>query len=157
MPDLAYLNGEIMPIEKAMVPIEDRGYQFGDGVYEFVASYEGRLFMLEAHLDQLHLMSDALMSHETIDGDPIDLVLRRLLEKGHKVAICEQMQDPRLVKGIVERAVQLLDGEYDLLQPHPVLPQLLRLLRIIPHIRLFEFADYFLEFFLACCKVKDTP
>ena len=33
MPDLAYLNGEIMPIEKAMVPIEDRGYQFGDGVY----------------------------------------------------------------------------------------------------------------------------
>jgi D-alanine transaminase len=53
MPDLAYVNGEIMPIEKAMVPIEDRGYQFGDGVYEFVASYEGRLFMLEAHLDRL--------------------------------------------------------------------------------------------------------
>ena len=53
MPDLAYVNGEIMPIEKAVVPIEDRGYQFGDGVYEFVASYEGRLFMLEAHLDRL--------------------------------------------------------------------------------------------------------
>ena len=53
MPDLAYLNGEIMPIEKAMVPIEDRGYQFGDGVYEFVASYAGRLFMLEEHLDRL--------------------------------------------------------------------------------------------------------
>lgn len=53
MPDLAYLNGEIMPIEKAMVPIEDRGYQFGDGVYEFVASYEGRLFMLEEHLERL--------------------------------------------------------------------------------------------------------
>jgi D-alanine transaminase len=53
MPDLAYVNGEIMPIEKAVVPIEDRGYQFGDGVYEFVASYEGQLFMLEAHLDRL--------------------------------------------------------------------------------------------------------
>ena len=53
MPDLAYVNGEIMPIEKAVVPIEDRGYQFGDGVYEFVASYEGRLFMLEEHLDRL--------------------------------------------------------------------------------------------------------
>jgi D-alanine transaminase len=52
MPDLAYVNGEIMPIEKAVVPIEDRGYQFGDGVYEFVASYEGQLFMLEAHLDR---------------------------------------------------------------------------------------------------------
>ena len=53
MPELAYVNGEILPIEKAMVPIEDRGYQFGDGVYEFVASYEGRLFMLEEHLDRL--------------------------------------------------------------------------------------------------------
>ena len=53
MPDLAYVNGEIMPIEKAVVPIEDRGYQFGDGVYEFVASYKGRPFMLEEHLDRL--------------------------------------------------------------------------------------------------------
>lgn len=53
MPDLAYVNGTIMPIESAMVPIEDRGYQFGDGVYEFVASYEKRLFMLEDHLDRL--------------------------------------------------------------------------------------------------------
>ena len=53
MPELAYVNGEILPIEIAMVPIEDRGYQFGDGVYEFVASYEGRLFMLEEHLDRL--------------------------------------------------------------------------------------------------------
>ncbi len=53
MPDLAYVNGEIMPIERAVVPIEDRGYQFGDGVYEFVASYEGRPFMLEEHLDRL--------------------------------------------------------------------------------------------------------
>ena len=43
MPDLAYLNGTIMPIEKAMVPIEDRGYQFGDGVYEYIATYEGAL------------------------------------------------------------------------------------------------------------------
>ena len=53
MPDLAYVNGEIMPIEKAVVSIEDRGYQFGDGVYEFIASYEGHLFMLEEHLDRL--------------------------------------------------------------------------------------------------------
>ncbi len=53
MPDLAYVNGEIMPIEKAVVPIEDRGYQFADGVYEFVASYEGQPFLLEEHLDRL--------------------------------------------------------------------------------------------------------
>lgn len=53
MPDLAYVNGTIMPIDEAVVPIEDRGYQLGDGVYEFIASYAGRLFMLEEHLDRL--------------------------------------------------------------------------------------------------------
>ena len=53
MPELAYLNGKIMPIEEAMVPIEDRGYQFGDAVYEYVASYNGRLFCAEEHLDRL--------------------------------------------------------------------------------------------------------
>lgn len=53
MPELAYLNGEFLPIENAMVPIEDRGYQFGDAVYEFIASYDGKLFCLEEHLDRL--------------------------------------------------------------------------------------------------------
>jgi len=65
MPDLAYVNGKITPIEKAVVPIEDRGYQFGDGVYEFVASYEGRLFLLEEHLDRLE------RSMRELDFDPI--------------------------------------------------------------------------------------
>jgi D-alanine transaminase len=53
MPELACLNGKIMPIEAAMVPIDDRGYQFGDAVYEFIASFNGRLFALEPHLDRL--------------------------------------------------------------------------------------------------------
>jgi len=53
MPELAYLNGKILPIEQAMVPVEDRGYQFGDAVYEYIASYNGKLFFLEQHLDRL--------------------------------------------------------------------------------------------------------
>jgi D-alanine transaminase len=53
MAKLAYLNGEILPVEKASVPVEDRGYQFGDAVYEFIQSFNGRLFCLEPHLDRL--------------------------------------------------------------------------------------------------------
>jgi len=53
MPELAYLNGRIMPIAEAMVPAEDRGYNFGDAIYEFVASYNGKLFCLEEHLNRL--------------------------------------------------------------------------------------------------------
>ena len=47
MPELAFVNGKIMPIEEAKVPIEDRGYQFGDAVYEVVNSFNGKFFGLE--------------------------------------------------------------------------------------------------------------
>ena len=70
MPELAYLNGEFLPIEKALVPVEDRGYQFGDAVYEFIASYKGRLFCVEEHLDRLDRSLKGLsfppVSRETI-------------------------------------------------------------------------------------------
>ena len=70
MPELAYLNGEFLPIDKALVPIEDRGYQFGDAVYEFIASYNGRLFYLQEHLDRLERSLKGLffppVSRETI-------------------------------------------------------------------------------------------
>jgi D-alanine transaminase len=42
------------------VSIEDRGFQFGDGVYEVIRTYGGRPFMLEAHLARLHRSSDAV-------------------------------------------------------------------------------------------------
>jgi len=61
MPELAYVNGVFLPIEKAMVPVEDRGYQFGDAVYEYIASYNGRLFFLEEHLDRLKRSLDGLL------------------------------------------------------------------------------------------------
>src|SRR3990172_527621 len=53
MPTIACVNGRFLPINRAMVSIEDRGFQFGDGVYEVVRSYNGRLFRLDAHLDRL--------------------------------------------------------------------------------------------------------
>ena len=49
-----YLNGEYMPLEQATVSVEDRGFLFGDGIYEVVRFYGGRPFRLEAHLERLH-------------------------------------------------------------------------------------------------------
>jgi D-alanine transaminase len=60
MPELAYLNGEIIPIEKAFIPIEDRGCQFGDAVYEYIASYNGKIFCMKEHLDRLQDSLDGL-------------------------------------------------------------------------------------------------
>jgi D-alanine transaminase len=53
MPEIAYVNGRFMPLEQAVVPVEDRGFQFADGVYEVVATYGGKLFALEPHLKRL--------------------------------------------------------------------------------------------------------
>jgi len=53
MSTVTYLNGEFLPLERALVPIEERGHQFGDGVYEVVRVYGGRPFLLEWHLERL--------------------------------------------------------------------------------------------------------
>ena len=48
-----YLNGDYLPLEQARVSVTDRGFVFGDGVYEVIPVYGGRLFRLEQHLARL--------------------------------------------------------------------------------------------------------
>jgi D-alanine transaminase len=48
-----FLNGKYLPLEQATVSPLDRGFVFGDGVYEVIPAYGGRLFRLEEHLDRL--------------------------------------------------------------------------------------------------------
>jgi len=60
MPNLAWIDGHFMPLEQAMVPVEDRGYQFGDGVYEVVRTYHGKPFRMEAHLARLERSAQAI-------------------------------------------------------------------------------------------------
>ncbi|RME69067.1 MAG: D-amino acid aminotransferase, partial [Alphaproteobacteria bacterium] len=53
MARIAYVNGRYRPLAAAAVPVEDRGYQFADGVYEVCAVLGGRLVDRDAHLDRL--------------------------------------------------------------------------------------------------------
>jgi D-alanine transaminase len=48
-----YLNGKFMPIEEAHIPVLDRGFIFGDGVYEVIPVYSRRAFRLAEHLQRL--------------------------------------------------------------------------------------------------------
>jgi D-alanine transaminase len=48
-----YLNGEYLPLEQGRVSVEDRGFQFGDGVYEVIRVYHGKPFRLAKHLARL--------------------------------------------------------------------------------------------------------
>lgn len=60
MESLALVNGKLIDINENIVPMEDRGHQFGDGVYEVVKVYNGRCFALLEHLDRLHCSLRAL-------------------------------------------------------------------------------------------------
>jgi D-alanine transaminase len=60
MPDIGFVNGRFVPLEEATVSVEDRGFQFGDGIYEVIRSYHGKPFQLEAHLARLERSAKAL-------------------------------------------------------------------------------------------------
>jgi D-alanine transaminase len=53
MTESIWINGEIMPLADARISVEDRGFQFADGVYEVIRLYNGQPFALDAHLQRL--------------------------------------------------------------------------------------------------------
>ena len=55
-----YLNGQFLPIEEARIPVLDRGFIFGDGVYEFIPVYSRRTFRLKEHLARLQHSLDGV-------------------------------------------------------------------------------------------------
>ena len=50
---IACLNGSFLPLQEACIPVMDRGFLFGDGVYEVIPVYGGKLFRLARHLKRL--------------------------------------------------------------------------------------------------------
>ncbi|MCB5188796.1 D-amino acid aminotransferase [Methylobacillus caricis] len=53
MSQTVYLNGTFLPLSQATVPVLDRGFIFGDGVYEVIPVYSGQPFRLDEHLQRL--------------------------------------------------------------------------------------------------------
>jgi D-alanine transaminase len=60
MSEIVYLNGEFMPLERAMIPVLDRGFIFGDGVYEVIPVYSRHPFRLPEHLRRLQHSLDGI-------------------------------------------------------------------------------------------------
>ncbi len=57
---MIYLNGKFMPIEEACIPVLDRGFIFGDGVYEVIPAYSRKMFRLTDHLLRLQHSLDGI-------------------------------------------------------------------------------------------------
>jgi len=57
---LIYLNGEFVPEADACISIFDRGFLYGDGVFETMRSYRGRIFSLNAHMQRLRCSAESI-------------------------------------------------------------------------------------------------
>jgi D-alanine transaminase len=78
-----YLNGEYVGREQAVVPVDDRGFLFGDGVYEVVRVARGQLFESERHWRRLARSLDGVQIRRPpgLDAPALDEIAARLLDE----------------------------------------------------------------------------
>jgi D-alanine transaminase len=78
---IAYVNGRYVPHGDAVVHIEDRGFQFADGVYEFFAIFSGRLADAEGHLERLWRSLDEIRIRRPMSEAALLAVLRETVRR----------------------------------------------------------------------------
>tara|TARA_B100000676_G_C18076781_1_gene848185 strand:+ start:1324 stop:2187 length:864 start_codon:yes stop_codon:yes gene_type:complete len=79
MPRYAYVNGRFLPHNRAAIHIEDRGFQFGDSVYEVVTIVKKRLVDLAGHLDRLNRSLGELHITWPVSRNVLEILMRQLL------------------------------------------------------------------------------
>lgn len=80
---LIYLNGEYLPLEEAKVSVLDRGFIFGDGVYEVIPAYGGKTLRFEHHMQRLQNSLDAVRIKNPLSNEQWKNIIDKLLsEKG---------------------------------------------------------------------------
>ncbi len=78
---LAYVNGRYVPHRQAQVHVEDRGYQFADGVYEVVPIAQGHLVDEELHLDRLEYSLGELRIDMPMSRANLKLISREMIRR----------------------------------------------------------------------------
>lgn len=77
---LAYLNGQYVEQANARVSVDDRGFLFADGVYEVVRVYDGKLFLMQQHMERLrHGLGELRIRTDMVDELPA--IAERLLDE----------------------------------------------------------------------------
>ena len=79
--DEIYLNGSFLPRSKAQISIMDRGFLFGDGVYELIPVFNKKVFLLDEHLKRLKNSLNLIQMNE-IKG--LDKIINTLIKKNIK-------------------------------------------------------------------------
>jgi len=96
----AYLNGTFLPLEDASVPVMDRGFLFGDGVYEVIPVYAGRLFRLAHHLQRLRNSLQAVHIDNPLADSDWETMLTELVNRN---AIPDQAVYLQVTRGVAAK------------------------------------------------------
>ena len=95
-----YLNGQYMPIEEAKISVLDRGFIFGDGVYEVIPVYSHKAFRLEEHLRRLQHSLDGIRLANPHSNAEWTVIINKLIA-------CNTMPDQYLylhiTRGVAKR------------------------------------------------------
>ncbi len=84
---VAYFDGEFGPLEDIRISPLDRGFMFGDGVYEVIPVYAGRMFRADAHLQRLERSLAAIRIEDAMGRNRWSALLEELVERnggGHQ-------------------------------------------------------------------------
>jgi len=95
-----YLNGQFMPIEEARIPVLDRGFIFGDGVYEVIPVYSRHAFRLAEHLQRLQHSLDGIRLANPHSGDEWASIINELIARN---AEQDQYLYLHITRGVAKR------------------------------------------------------
>ncbi len=98
--ETAYLNGEFLPLTEARVSVLDRGFLFGDGIYEVIPVYGGRLFRLDHHLRRLDQSLEAIHLSNPLSHPQWQALLQELIARNGDG---EQSLYLQITRGTMER------------------------------------------------------
>ncbi len=88
---IVYLNGEFLPLSQAKVSVLDRGFLFGDGVYEMMPVYGGKPLRLAEHLDRLKNSLSGIRMAPPLDEEQWVAIFNRLIYDTHDQSIYLQV------------------------------------------------------------------
>ena len=120
-----YLNGEIVPEDEAKVSVFDHGYLYGDGIFEGIRAYNGRVFMMDEHIDRLYqsaktIMLDIPLNKEEMEEAILETIRANELEDAYiRVVVSRGVGDlgldprkcPKATIVIIASAIQLYPEE----------------------------------------------
>lgn len=100
MQNLAWIDGVFINLAEAKVPLEDRGYLLGDGVYEVTRVYNCKPFYLTAHLERLQRSADAIRINIPYTKPEIEQAVDELISKS---GFCEGYIYMQVTRGSAKR------------------------------------------------------